>query len=205
MKKSTIIIALLMVFSSCSIFRNKEKNKKKETIDSVGVSKRFSKSIDTSSFKSYQKVTLYFAPGNSDNSENSANSGNSDLGILNYASGLMEAARQLASSSQGLKDSTRTGVSAPGSLPINKKVKPAKKPTGLGNLIAAVFESGSEQKNGKAETNAAQDSSALKKDNKTTDVKIEGNSKMLIVSGVIAIFITVIIVIFVFLYIKSRK
>lgn len=191
-----IIIALLMIFSSCSIFRNKDKNKKKETIDSIGVSKHFSKSIDTSSFKSYQKVTLYFAPGNSDNS---------DLGILNYASGLMEAARQLASSSQGLKDSTRTGVSAPGSLPINKKVKPAKKTTGLGNLIAAVFESGTEQKNGKAEINAAQDSSALKKDSNTTDVKIQGNSKMLIVSGVIAIFITVIIVIFVFLYIKSRK
>ena len=196
MKNSILILLCLVMISSCSIFRNKEKTKLKETIDSVVTHQSFTKSIDTSKTKSYQKLTLYFQPNADDYVD-------SDSSFLNFATGLMNAARGLAISTQHLKDSTSKGIKLPRNHAANYTDK-KKQGSSFGSLIGAIFESGIEENKGKTDISSTQDSSAKKRDTNSLKVDNIGNSKMLAIGGVIALVLLVIIFIFVFRYIRKQ-
>lgn len=199
MKNSFLLFALVMVISSCSIFKDKSKSKEKVFLDSTVNKTSFSKSIDTGKITSYEKLTLYFQPGTMPNLNKPGNDH-----LFDYAAGLMEAARGLANASLSLQDSTKENPTLPATA--NKKVsKPTPGLMNLPGLIAAAFEKGSTEQKGKTEEKSDAEQTDVNKKALNIEVDNKANAKGMVIVSVLIYFAIAISLFGLFLWYKSRK
>ncbi|WP_231424031.1 hypothetical protein [Pedobacter sp. Leaf250] len=199
MRNRYLLLAFAVMISSCSIFKDKSKSKEKVFLDSTVNRTLFSKSIDTGKITHYEKLTLYFQPGTmpAPNKENDDN-------IFNFAAGLMDAARGLANASVSLQDSTKESAAPPGTT--KKKVQ--KSSPGLLNLpglLAAAFEKGSSETKGKTDERSEAEQAHVNKDTNKTDTDNKANAKGMVIGSVLIYFVIAIVLIGLFLWIKSRR
>lgn len=199
MKNSFLLFALVMVISSCSIFRDKSKSKEKVFLDSTVHRTSFSKSIDTGKITNYEKLTLYFQPGTMPNSKKPGNDH-----LFDYAAGLMEAAHGLANASVGLQDSTKENPRSP----VAAKKKASKPTPGLMNLpglIAAAFEKGTTESKGKTDERSEAEITNVNKKEINVDVDNKPNAKGMVIVSVLIYFTIAVVLFGLFLWYKSRK
>jgi len=203
MKNSLVLFALVISFSSCSIFKDSSKQKTKSSLDSTGSSKRVFKSIDTGTVSSYERLTLYFQPGTF-NGLSKAGIGNNY--IKDFASGLIDATRDLANASVNLQDSAKESpVKSSGNKVNQKRVDKSPGILNLPGLLAAAFEKGSTEKKGVTINNATEENSNVDKKNSSVVTEDKANPKAAAVVSLLVYFTIAIVLIGLFLWYKSRR
>lgn len=179
--KISVLVFLLALFASCSIFQKTQKNNDKSEIDSATHNVTLNKLTDNGSIKNYSKINVYYKSGIK-----------SKVGTLfGYPNDLINATQQLANSTQKLKDSTAKNDI------LNKVNLPP------GDELHVSIESWSNEQKELTKFDKEDKKAAVKKEDEKSDVQIEGSSKLVMILCITAGFVIIIIVIFLFLYYKS--
>lgn len=198
MRNNILILLVSLLFTSCGVFRNQSKTKDKSSLDSLSKSNSNFNLIDTSKVKNFSRATFYFAPGAS-NFEIGNTFQDFGLGLLSNATA------GLAGAMRNLQDSTSKsgyGYNVNQQKTLNSDSRP---PLNFPGLIAAQFENFNQQDKGLSINAGSENSTHVQAENEHKENNKTVSLKFLIIGAIIIIVVNLIIVFFVFLYLRSKK
>lgn len=203
MRNRILAIALIITASSCNIFKKVNTDTEKSSLDSTAEKSVFSKKIDTSSFKNYTKITIkgFTTPSAPDFAR-----------AFVFPWDLIRATNSLAQASKNLQDSINVPfVNVPAKKANRNRSKPKPEsnlpltPNASGAIMPMdiTFENWSNQQQGITDIFKSDEKADLSKNLKTDNSVSEGSSKLVLILCISGAFVLIVLIIFVFLYLKS--